>query len=517
MELFEQALARVSDFSINSTERDRLARRLEELKDQYRGDSALKLGLIRAGLAKKDMNLTFFALNYFFDLTAITAATAATTSNNSNGLATLTEQKTVALELLTGLPTSTTHFTSAEYRVVAEKVVSAAVSLAKAEWPKRWPELFPQIFSGDAGSTTTTAFTPEEVVCGELSCQTRRLALSLMLLRSMSEEVRVYYDPRLSERRKAEVIAGLKEQGGAVVGHIVAVLKNNTQHLMAPLGVAHRNVFLLCLDALSAYVDWVPLRAVVESEVPLILTQLQAVGWLKQKAADAALLLVNRQLDPNEIEYLQALWFPLCPQFFADIGAAAQTSAQGCAHQQSEGGTMDSRANAAYSHFVRLTEVFCVAGCKLIEALNAEATAKHTAVPDTMGQYLQLLISLFSHPSLEISALAYPPLTSCFRNREKLGGAAGEFFTDSVIASLCSITVAKLNNEHANGYYSRGDESTERAQLSLINNFSSFIYKMNVKKSTQMPYIPACFASYYIYIYFFLERRFFRVFAEKDG
>ena len=463
MEFFEQILAQLSDYSISPSERDRLTRNLEALKEQYDGDTALKINLIKTGLARKDMNLTFFAMNYLFP------PDAAATSDR----ALADQKKSIALDLLTALPTSTMHFTSAEYRVVAEKVVAAAASLAKAEWPARWPELFPQIL---AGAAEGVVFSPEEVACGELSAQTRRLVLGLMLLRSISEEVRVYYDPKLSERRKAEIVAGLKSQGDPIVKYVISVLRGNTQHLVTA-GSAHRNVFLLCLDTLSAYIDWVPLRTVADCEIPLILTQVQGVEWLRQKAADVALLLVNRQIDPNDIGYLQALWFPLCPPFFADFAAAAQASAQNCAQQDS---VMNAQTAAAYNHFVRLTEVFSVAGCKLIDALNAEATARHTAVPETMGQYLQLLVSLFSHPSLEISALAYPPLTNCFKNREKLAGPAAGFFTDEVVVLLCDVTVGKLNSGCSNAYYSRGDESIERAQLSLINNFSSFIYKLNV-------------------------------------
>lgn len=461
MEIFEQTLAQLSDSNISALDRGRLSRNLEALKDQYDGDTVLKINLIKSGIAKKDLNLTFFAMNYLFS------------SNATPSEAALADQKSIIIDLLAALPTSAMHFTSAEYRILAEKVVSAATSLAKAEWPARWPELFPQVLSGVAESAV---FSAEEVATGELSSQTRRLVLGLMLLRSISEDVRVYYDPKLSERRKGEIVAGLKGQGSTIVSYVVSILRSNTQHLMTA-GTAHRNVFLLCLDTLSAYIDWVSLKVVTDSEMPLILTQIQSVEWLKQKATDVALLLVNRQIDPNDIGYLEALWFPLCPPFFSDYAAAAQTSAQNCVQQ---GTVMSAQAAAAYNHFVRLTEVFCVAGCKLIDALNADATSRHTAVPETITQYLQLIVSLFSHPSLEISALAYPPLTSCFRNREKLGGTAAGFFTDEVVVMLCNVTVEKLNSGCTNGYYSRGDESIERAQLSLINNFSSFIYKLNV-------------------------------------
>ena len=43
----------------------------------------------------------------------------------------------------------------------------------------------------------------------------------------------------MTERRKAEIVAGLKGQGDPIVKYVISVLRGNTQYLMAA-GAAHK-------------------------------------------------------------------------------------------------------------------------------------------------------------------------------------------------------------------------------------------------------------------------------------
>eukprot|EP00127_Corallochytrium_limacisporum_P004883 Clim_evm27s191 gene=Clim_evmTU27s191 len=260
---------------------------------------------------------------------------------------------------------------------VKEKMAQLVVEIAKREWPQQWPYLF-----GDLMKIAESGDTQVELV--------------LITLRTLAEDI-VIYNEGMKERRRKELITSLTNEVEGVFGFVRNLLERWVSEYEACNGNAARIHNLrvpimlasASLDLITAFINWVPFSAIYNNRVIPLMCDILRESELRLRAAGCLMILFTRKGKTEERAPLLGLLDHL------DLITSATAVDR----------TLDGRPIPVedQNNFIKqLAQAMVNLGSmQLLPLLEDQPTL---SVPNLQG-YLELLLIIFDHPSMTVSAL----------------------------------------------------------------------------------------------------------------
>lgn len=90
--------------------------------------------------------------------------------------------------------------------------------------------------------------------------QRHQLETSVMVLRSLLEEVKQGREGGWTGQRKQDILATLKENAGTIVAFLQSLLMHNMTAYLQARSDAGQKLLQIILEAINAYVEWIPMR-----------------------------------------------------------------------------------------------------------------------------------------------------------------------------------------------------------------------------------------------------------------
>eukprot|EP01105_Mastigella_eilhardi_P021245 TRINITY_DN5133_c0_g1_i2.p1 TRINITY_DN5133_c0_g1~~TRINITY_DN5133_c0_g1_i2.p1 ORF type:complete len:1194 (-),score=306.98 TRINITY_DN5133_c0_g1_i2:36-3449(-) len=256
---------------------------------------------------------------------------------------------------------------------IKEKVVSILVEIAKYEWPHNWEALNTTVF-GAATNNPTHA------------------ELTMMVLRSLAESVKVYND-NMSEKRKRDMVNGLNALLPQFFPFTYHLLEQSYGALIQCKGALGRAHLLLCksiLDTLNAYVEWVPINYIFDNNFAMVFCQILGQEDLRMQAAELLLLLANRKgRVPERTQLLFPMTNPYLPVVANSVGPVFNS--------------------IPHHNFVcRIAQVLCMVGLNYVDIVSKSDPQQRMIVPAALADFLAVALAFLSHKSHLVSSLILP-------------------------------------------------------------------------------------------------------------
>ncbi|XP_064484007.1 exportin-5-like [Ornithodoros turicata] len=372
------------------------------------------------------------------------------------------EEKLSIKETATRLVAEGTQNLLVEHTHIKDAVSRIVVEMVKREWPQQWPTFLQELHQLSSLGETQTELVlliflrlAEDVVAFQTVQNQRRREIHQALVANLSEISQFFLTTLNLHYTKYTEMKNAADEGQRTQSEI------------------HRRVTESTLKTLSGFVEWIPVKFIMENDrlLPKIFCYLLSDIDLRTHAAECLLQVVSRKGNNLEKHHLVSL-------FNQDMMSAVLSA--------SNSASTEAFDEKSYTFLKALCNIIANLGFLLSACWGSDNNDVKMPPTELFDVYLDALLATIKHPSHAMNRITLPVWSSFFKHKEISELDA----VKNAIPKLLKLATEKFvkagypsKNDHPSCAYSRLDCDSDEEFNTLFSAFRRDLSDM-VKSAT---------------------------------
>ncbi|EGG15791.1 armadillo-like helical domain-containing protein [Cavenderia fasciculata] len=299
-----------------------------------------------------------------------------------------------------------------EQRFIKEKMVTVIVEIVKRDWPQRWSNLLESLVQisqlGDSQAELvllTFGKLPSEIIVEGGSGTTSSAASS-----------------SLPDQRKKDLMIGINLAVESLFNYFYQVLESRYQlYKQQSQNQPNINIISTLLNCLISYIDWIPLKTILQHKLDFIFCQLLQDLPFRINSCECLLLFSNRKCKIEEKGDLLST-FNMLETIHKAMGVTSNSFEDDYVFQK------------------RMAQMLTILGTTHLSYYSS-IREQDRKLPNNYQSFLQMMLQLLQHPSVLMTSLSIPFWNAFLKNQDIIKPID---YMDSLLKELLVCSQSKI-------------------------------------------------------------------------